>query len=146
MLLRRVLEGDGHEVRVAYDGQEGLDMIAEARPDLIVLDLDMPRLNGLDVCYRLKQAPATRLMPILILTGRDPSDARVPAWELGADEYLCKPPCAQDLVARCRSLLRIKRLVDELESAEAVVLSFARTVESKSPYTQGHSERVGQYA
>jgi putative two-component system response regulator len=145
-LLRRVLENDGHRVRVARDGQEGLDMVAELQPDLIVLDLDMPRMSGLDVCYRLKQTPATRLMPILILTGRDPVDARVPAWELGADEYLSKPPRAHDLVARCRSLLRTKQLVDELDSAEAVVLSFARTVEAKSHYTQGHSERVGCYA
>src|SRR5580700_8522803 len=113
VLLRAILEGDGHEVRVAHDGQEGLDMIAEAQPDLIVLDLDMPRLNGLEVCFRLKQAPATRHLPILILTGRDASDARVPAWELGADEYLSKPPCPQDLVARCNSLLRTKRLIDE---------------------------------
>jgi putative two-component system response regulator len=146
LVITRVLEDDGHEVRMARDGQEGLDLIAAAQPDLIVLDLDMPRLSGLDVCYRLKQMPATRLMPILILTGRDPSDARVPAWELGADEYLSKPPRPQDLVARCRSLLRTKRLVDELDSAESVVLSFARTVESKSVYTQGHSKRVSQYA
>lgn len=144
--VQRVLEGDGHQVRVAGDGLEGLDMVAAAQPDLIVLDLDMPRMSGLDVCFRLKQAQATRLLPILILTGRAPSDARIPAWELGADEYLSKPPRPLDLVARCRSLLRTKRLVDELDSAEAVVFAFARTVEAKSRFTQGHSERVGQYA
>jgi putative two-component system response regulator len=142
----RVLEGDGHQVRVAGDGQVALDWVAAAQPDLIVLDLDMPGMGGLDVCFRLKQAPATRHMPILILTGRDAREARVPAWELGADEYLSKPPRPQDLVARCRSLLRTKRLVDELDSAEAVVFAFARTVEAKSRFTQGHSERVGQYA
>jgi putative two-component system response regulator len=144
--VQRVLEGDGHHVRVAGDGLAGLDMVAAAHPDLIVLDLDMPRLGGLDVCFRLKQAPATRLLPILILTGRASSEARVPAWELGADEYLSKPPRPQDLVARCRSLLRTKRLVDDLDSAEDVVFAFARTVEAKSRYTQGHSERVGRYA
>lgn len=144
--VQRVLVGDGHQVCVASDGYAGLALVAEAQPDLIVLDLEMPGLNGLDVCYRLKQAPATRHTPILILTGREAREARVPAWEIGADEYLSKPPCPQDLVARCRSLLRTKRLVDELDSAEAVVFAFARTVEAKSRYTQGHSERVCRYA
>lgn len=146
ILVQRILEGDGHHVCVASDGQACLDMVAEAQPDLIVLDLEMPRMSGLDVCFRLKQAPVTRHLPILILTGRDARDARVPAWELGADEYLTKPPRPQDLVARCRSLLRTKRLIDELDSAEEVVFAFARTVEAKSRYTLGHSERVGQYA
>jgi putative two-component system response regulator len=145
-LVQRVLESDGHQVQVARDGLAALDMVAEAQPDLVVLDLEMPGMSGLDVCFRLKQAPATRLLPVLILTGRHACDARVPAWELGADEYLSKPPRPGDLVARCRSLLRLKRLVDELDSAEAVVFAFARTVEAKSRYTQGHSERVSHFA
>jgi putative two-component system response regulator len=146
LLVQRILEGDGHTVTTAGDGQAGIDAIAADRPDLVVLDLDMPRMSGLEACHRLKQAPATRHLPILILTGRDSRDARVPAWELGADEYLSKPPHPQDLIARVRSLLRTKRLVDELDSAEDVMFAFARTLDAKSRFTLGHSERVGHYA
>jgi putative two-component system response regulator len=144
--LRSVLEGDGHQVTMAGDGQEALDLVAQAAPDLILLDLEMPRMGGFDVLHRLKGAPATRLLPILILTGSDPAEFRASAWALGADEFLSKPLRPQELLARCRSLLRVKRLVDELDSAEAVVFAFARAVEAKCVYTQGHSERVGRYS
>ena len=78
-LLRRVLEGEGHEVAVAADGQGALDRLSERRPDLVGLDLDMPRLGGLEVCRRLKAAPETRLLPVLVLTG-----TRLRAWGLSA--------------------------------------------------------------
>jgi putative two-component system response regulator len=146
VLLRMTLEAEGYGVRVAADGQQALDAVAADVPDLVVLDLDMPNMGGLEVCERLKQAPATRLLPILILSGGDPAEARVHAWDLGADEFLTKPPNTQVLLSRCRSLLRVKRLVDELETAEEVVFAFARAVEAKCVFTRGHSDRVGRYA
>jgi len=141
-LLQALLTGDGQQVTLARDGQEALDRVAERQPDLVLPDLDMPHLGGFEVCDRLKHDPATRLLPILILTGQSASEARLHAWELGADDFLSKPFQVVELLARCRSLLRVKRLVDELDSAEAVVFAFARAVEAKSPYTQGHAERV----
>ena len=144
--LKTVLQEDGYQVRVAMDGQEALDMVAEAVPDLVVLDLDMPRMGGFEVCFRLKQAPSTRLLPILVLTALEPKEVRVPAWELGADEFLTKPAHHHDVLTRCRALLRVKRLTDELDSAEAVVFAFARAVEAKSSYTRGHADRVTNYA
>jgi putative two-component system response regulator len=94
----------------------------------------------------VKQDPATRLIPIVIITAADGFEARLRAWELGADDFLGKPLHCVELVARCRSLLRVKRLIDELDTAEAVVFALARAVEAKSPYTQGHAERTTLYA
>ena len=114
--------------------------------DLIILDVDMPQVGGFEVCRRLKRAPDTRLLPILILTGTGAANARLRAWELGADEFLTKPFQTLEVAARCRSLLRQKELVDGLDSAESVVFTLARAIEAKSQFTHGHSDRVTQYA
>ena len=145
-LLRYVLEAEGHAVAVAADGEAGLAKAAANPPDLVLLDLDMPGLGGFEVCRRLKTDPATRLVPVVILTGGGSADARLRAWDLGADEFLAKPFHTVEVAARCRSLLRVKSLVDELDSAQAVVFAFARAVDAKCSYTLGHSERVTGYA
>lgn len=145
-LLRHLLETEGHRVVAAFDGWEALERIAERRPELILLDLDLPQLGGYEVCCRVKQDPATRLLPVLILTGQSSSEARLKAWELGADDFLTKPFQPVEVLARCRSLLRIKALVDELDSAQTVVFALARAVEAKCRYTLGHAERVAGHA
>lgn len=144
-LLKRILVADGYHVVVAKDGQTALSCIAEKRPDLIILDIDMPHMSGLEVCQRIKSASETKLLPILILTGTEIADCRTQAWDLGADEFLTKPFHAVEVSARCRSLLRQKDLVDELETVESVVFALARSVEAKSRFTHGHSSRVTQY-
>lgn len=144
--LARLLAQDGHQVAVARTGDEALARVAAHPPDLVLLDLGLPGMGGLEVCRWVKANPGTRLTPVLILTGEDPTEARLVAWEAGADEYLTKPARAADVAARARSLLRLKAALDELDSAQATLSAFARAVEAKSPYTLGHTERVTDLA
>ena len=140
--LEHILKHEGYEVARARDGRGALAAVADRRPDLILLDLNMPHVGGFEVCQRVKGDPATTLLPIVILTGESEADARMQAWDVGADDFLTKPFQVVEVLARCRSLLRTKALVDELDSAQSVLFAFARTLEAKSRYTQGHSERV----
>jgi len=103
-LVRRVLEEEGHTVDVAHDGEEGLQMALEGTHDVIVLDIMLPEINGLDVCKSLR---ANRVdTPVLLLTALDGVDARVRGLDAGADDYLPKPFAFQELMARLRALSR----------------------------------------
>lgn len=141
-VLEAILTHEGYQVARARDGRGALAAVADRPPDLILLDLNMPQMGGYEVCQRIKKDPATSLLPIVILTGESEFDARMQAWEAGADDFLTKPFQHVEVLARCRSLLRNKQLVDELDSAQSVLFAFARTLEAKSRFTQGHSERV----
>jgi putative two-component system response regulator len=145
-LLRFLLERAGLTVDRASDGAQAIRMIDAKAPDLVMLDLDMPLVGGSEVCQKIKNDPRTRLIPVIIITGQNSSDARLDAWRRHADEFLTKPFNNAEVITRCRSLLRQKDLVEELESAQSVVFALARAVEAKSSYTKGHSDRVRGYA
>ena len=146
LLFQQVLTAQGYEVCVVSDGEEALDQIAANPPDLILLDLNMPRRDGYEVCRCVKHNPATRLIPIIIVTAEDALDVKLRAWDLGADDFLSKPLQNVELIARCQSLLRVKRLIDDLDTAEAVVFALAQMVEAKSSFTYKHADRVKDYA
>ena len=102
-VLRRSLDKEGYEVRIAGDGEAALDAAGLFEPDAVVLDLGLPKLDGVEVCRRLR---ADGDVPILILTARDAVDARVEGLDSGADDYLVKPFERDELLARMRALLR----------------------------------------
>jgi two-component system response regulator MprA len=102
-VLRRSLDKEGYEVRIAADGESALDTAGLFEPDAVVLDLGLPKLDGVEVCRRLR---ADGDVPILILTARDAVDARVEGLDSGADDYLVKPFERDELLARMRALLR----------------------------------------
>jgi putative two-component system response regulator len=144
-LLSDLLSAEGYRVTVAANGRAALSVVAADRPDLILTDLNMPHMDGNELCARIKSNPATQLLPVVMLTGQNEQAAKLTAWELGVDDFLAKPFDFIEIRVRCRSLLRMKGLVDQLDSAESVVFAFARAVDAKSPYTSGHSERVTAY-
>ena len=145
-LLERMLTAEGYRVTSAADGAMALRMVEAESPDLIVSDIDMPNLNGIEFCRRVKENPATRLVPFILITGLADRANRIAGIEAGADDFLGKPFDSQELKARVRSLLRLKRYTDELDSAESVILSLALTVEARDPYTRGHCQRLAAYS
>lgn len=124
-LLRKRFRSEGYDTAEAYDGEEGLRQVSEYNPDLIVLDVMMPKLDGLEVCQRLKSDENTKYIPILMLTAKGEVEDKVKGLDIGADDYLAKPFDYKELSARVRSLLSIKaareKLVEE-ERAEALEL------------------------
>lgn len=121
-LLRRGLSYEGYEVEVAYDGESGLAQVRRDPPDLVILDIMMPGLDGVEVCRRLR-AEGWSDLPILILTARDAVPDRVAGLDAGADDYLVKPFAFDELLARVRALLRRRR-----PSGDAQLLRFGDVV------------------
>jgi putative two-component system response regulator len=145
-LMVGLLRMQGFEVFAASDGEDALTEFAHHEPDLVLLDVDMPRLNGFEVCRRLKQKPESRLTPVVLVTGLAATEDRIRGLEAGADDFLSKPVDRNELLARVRSLLNLKSYTDELERAESVVFALARSIEGKDPYTEGHCERLAEYS
>jgi two-component system, OmpR family, response regulator MprA len=119
--LRRSLQFNGYQVELASDGQQAIDTITNARPDAMVLDVMMPRVDGLEVCRRLRGTGDD--LPILVLTARDTVSDRVAGLDAGADDYLPKPFALEELLARLRALLR-RRTVDTADGPPPQLLSF----------------------
>lgn len=145
-LLKTLLAHDGYTVVTASDGEEALAMIASEHPDLVVMDVLMPKLSGYDVCERIKHNPATRLTPVVLITALHQREDKIRGINVGADDLLTKPVDPHELRARARSLVRLKRYTDDLDSAESVIMSLALVIEARDAYTDGHCQRLATYA
>jgi len=136
-LLEGVLSGQGYAVSTAASGPQALELVRQDPPDLVLLDVVMPEMSGYEVCRRLRAEDATRLLPVIMVTALDPLQERVKGIEAGADDFLTKPINQPELLARVRSLLRIKSLHDELAELN-------RTLEQRVQDQVAQLERLGR--
>jgi len=144
--LRKLLEGQGYEVLTASNGRDALDLVHREHPDLVLLDVMMPDVSGLDVCASLKNVAETCLTPVVLVSALQERATRIEGLEAGADDFLSKPVDPQELYARVRSLIKLKRLTDDLESAETMFLTLGRFIEARDPFTENHCDRLVDYA
>jgi putative two-component system response regulator len=145
-VLEQIMLGQGYEVITAREGHDAREKILSLMPDLIILDNHMPGLSGSEICREIKTNLKTRSIPVIMLTGFTETPDKLEAIESGADDFVNKPYKAIELTTRIKSLLKVKTLYDQLDSAESVIFALARAIEAKDSYTQGHTERVSQFA
>jgi len=145
-LMKELLAGEGFQVITAADGLATLQELGRGQVDLVLLDVLMPRMSGLEVCERIKASPETYLIPVIVITSLSDKQDRINGIKVGADDFLTRPVDRTELLARVRSLLKLKLRTDELERAESVLFTLARSIEGKDPYTHGHCERLVEYS
>ncbi len=145
-LYRELLEGEGFRVTVVADGRAALEAWTTERPDLLILDVRMPEVSGDQVCLKVKADPASAFLPVILVTAYEERDSRLRAIEAAADDLLISPVNRLELIARVRSLLRLRLYHQDLVRHEQVVLSLSAALEAKDAYTRGHSQRVGDFA
>lgn len=143
-LLADLLEVKGYSVATASSGREALSLIEADAPDLVLLDVMMPEMTGYEVCERLRAAPATALLPVVMVTALDAKDERIKGLEAGADDFLSKPINQPELLTRVRSLLRIKSLHDQVQAQKAELAEWNRTLEERVAEGVAELERLSR--
>ncbi len=143
-LLVDLLNARGYEVVTAASGAEALEKIGSERPDLVLLDVIMPNMSGYEVCKKIRENPATGVLPVVMITALDPAEERVKGLEAGADDFLSKPINQPELLARVRSLLRIKQLYDTVQEQKAQLGELNRTLEERVLEQVGQLDRLGR--
>jgi two-component system alkaline phosphatase synthesis response regulator PhoP len=127
-LLEAYLSGVDCEIRTAFDGEETLRVVEEFEPDLLLLDVMMPRLSGFEVCRKLRSSPATKDLLILMVTALNEASDFERGVQAGTDDFLTKPVNKIELLCRIRSLLRVRHLADQLERTLAYLAEFESAI------------------
>ena len=143
-LLADLLTVKGYSVVTAASGVEALRQVEAEKPDLVLLDVVMPEMSGYEVCRKIRANPATQILPVVMVTALDPSEERVKGLEAGADDFLAKPINQAELLARVRSLLRIKELYDTVQAQAAQLSDWNRNLERRVEEQVGQLERLGR--
>lgn len=148
--IRDVLSGLlgtlGYRMLMAASAEQALDALNVVSPDLVLTDVHLGAMSGIELCARLKADPRYELMPVVILTAVGDLEARVAGLAAGADDFFTKPVAFVELRTRLGALLRVRLLLSQLERAEAVITTLALTIEARDPYTLGHCDRLSRYA
>jgi len=143
-LLEQVLLLAGYEVVTAASGEEGLAKVVFAKPDIVLLDVVMPEMSGYEVCRALRANPATALLPVVMVTALDPEAERVKGIDAGADDFLSKPINQPELLARVRSLLRIRALHRQIEDQAAQLAQWNARLEQRVAEQMEQLERLAR--
>src|SRR4051794_13765334 len=145
-LLSHLLNRAGYEAIVIADGRDGLRAAIEDEPDLLLLDVELPGINGFDICRALRADPRTVALPIILLTGRGAIGDLVAGLDAGADDFLRKPYEQAELMARIRSTLRMADAMAEVAATHQVIAALANAVEAKDAITEEHCQRLASLA
>lgn len=143
-LLVDLLEVSGYAAIAATTGEEALGLIADEVPDLVLLDIMMPGMSGYEVCEKLRADPVTELLPIVLCTSLDPQKERIKGIEVGADDFITKPINRAELMARVKSLLRIKHLQDEVHAQASELAKWNEELEMRVNEQVTQLERMGR--
>ncbi|HEY3164421.1 MAG TPA: HD domain-containing phosphohydrolase [Candidatus Limnocylindrales bacterium] len=145
-LLEKLLARDGYRTTSVADGEEALAAIERLSPDLVLLDVGLPSLDGFEVTRRLRSDARTLALPIVLVTGRTGLDSVVEGLDAGADDFVSKPFHPAELLARLRSALRLRQALDRMDAAHTAVAALANAVEAKDPMTERHCQRLANLA
>jgi len=146
LMFGRWLAAQGYAVIAAGDGAAALDAVQQQSPDVVLLDIAMPGLNGVEVCRRIKGEQATRLTPVILVSAVDGVEDRIAGLAAGADDFLSKPPDVNELLTRVGAVVKVKRYTDDLDSAASIVTTLATMIEARDGHSEGHCYRMANYA